>query len=114
MILAYCGLNCSECPVYLASVEKNTAGQIWLAKEYSSDMCTFSKEDMNCLGCHSDTVSQKMCGDCEIRICGMKKSYGSCAECGEFPCSVLKENFDDESDNLNNLKQLVLKSKKAD
>ena len=80
MDLAYCGLNCIECPIYLASINKNTAEQIKLANEYSTDTGRFSKEDMYCLGCHSDTVSQKMCGDCEIRRCGAKKSYGSCAE----------------------------------
>ena len=31
MDLAYCGLNCNECPIYLASVSKNTAEQIRLA-----------------------------------------------------------------------------------
>ena len=114
MVLAYCGLNCNECPVYLASIVNNVAAQIQLAREYSTDTCKFSKEDMYCLGCHSDTVSPKMCGDCQIRICSMRKSYGSCAECNKFPCSTLRENLDDSSDNMNNLKQLVIKYKKAE
>ena len=91
MELAYCGLNCNECPIYLASISQNTAEQIRLAHDYSTDACKFSKEDMYCLGCHSDTVSQKMCGDCEIRMCG-----------------------GDNSDRLNNLKQLAMKNKKAE
>ncbi len=69
---AYCGLKCNECPVYQASVSRNTAEQIRLAEEYSTDTCKFTKEDMYCLGCHSDMPSQKMCGDCEIRIRGGK------------------------------------------
>lgn len=64
MDLAYCGLNCNECPIYLASVNNNTDEQIRLANEYSNDTCKFIKEDMYCLGCHSDEVSKKMCGDC--------------------------------------------------
>ena len=111
MDLAYCGLNCKECPVYLASIGKDTAEQIRLADEYSTVAYKFSKEDMYCLGCHSDTVSQKMCGKCEIRICGAKKIYGNCAECTEFPCSTLEKYLDDNSDNLNNLKQLATKYK---
>ncbi len=71
MELAYCGLHCEECPVYLATVNKDDEKQKLLAKEYSTDTCTFSKEDMICLGCHSDTVSEKMCGDCEHRTCGL-------------------------------------------
>ena len=42
MYLAYCGLNCGECAVYLASVRKDTAGQIRLADEYSTDTYKFS------------------------------------------------------------------------
>ena len=114
MDLAYCGLKCNECPVYLASVEKNTVRQAWLADQYSTDTCKFSKEDMYCLGCHSDTVSQKMCEDCEIRMCGMKKAYGNCARCAEFPCSTLDKNLDRNSDHLNNLKQLALKYRKTE
>lgn len=114
MYLAYCGLNCGECAVYLASVRKDTAGQIRLADEYSTDTYKFSKEDMYCLGCHSDTVSQKMCGDCEIRLCCTKKSYKSCAECGGFPCSTLEKNLGDNSDNLNRLRQLAAEYKKEE
>ena len=43
MVLAYCGLNCNECPVYLASIVNNVAAQIQLAREYSTDTCKFSK-----------------------------------------------------------------------
>ena len=114
MELAYCGLNCNECPLYLASISQNMVEQIRLAQEYSTDTCRFSKEDMYCLGCHSDTVSQKMCGDCEIRLCGAKKSYGSCAKCDEFPCSTLEENLGNHYDNLKHLKQLAIQHKKAE
>lgn len=34
---AYCGSDCRECPVYLASVGRDTAAQIRLADEYSDD-----------------------------------------------------------------------------
>ena len=114
MDLAYCGLDCNKCPVYLASISKNVAEQIRLATEYSTGTYKFSKEDMYCLGCHSDIVSQKMCENCEIRICSVKKSYGSCAECVDFPCSILVKNLGDNSDNLNTLKQLAIKYKKVE
>ena len=50
MDFTYCGLDCSECPVYLATIRKNTDEQIKLANEYSTDVTKFSKEDMYCLG----------------------------------------------------------------
>lgn len=114
MELAYCGLNCNQCPVYLASITKNTEKQIILAKEYSTDTCKFSKDDMFCLGCHSDTLSDKMCGGCEIRKCGIEKTSGSCAACAEFPCSILETYLGVNSDSLNNLKELAAKYRKTE
>lgn len=114
MELAYCGLNCNECLIYLASVSKNTEKQIILAKEYSTDTCKFSKEDMFCLGCHSDTLSEKMCGGCEIRKCGIEKSCTNCAECDSFPCNILVKYLGDSSNNLDNLKRFAAKYKKAE
>ena len=46
MVLKYCGLNCKECPVYLASISKNTAEKIRLANEYLAGTFKFSKKDM--------------------------------------------------------------------
>lgn len=114
MELAYCGLNCNECLIYLASISKNTAKQIILAKEYSTDNCKFSKEDMFCLGCHSDILSEKICGGCEIRKCGIEKPCRNCAECIEFPCAILEKYLGDNSENMNSLKQLAAKHRKTE
>ena len=96
MELAYCGLKCDECPVYTASVSKNTAEQSRLAKEYS------------------EFTSKKMCGDCEIRKCGVERAGKNCAECTEFPCSLLEEQLGDSSDGLNRLKQLAAADRQAE
>jgi hypothetical protein len=64
----------------LPQFNNNDEEQIRLAKEYSTNTCVFSKDDMFCLGCHSDTHSEKMCGDCAIRNCGVKKSCNICAK----------------------------------
>lgn len=114
MELAYCGLKCGECPIYIASVSNHTAEQIRLAKEYSTDNYQFSKEDMVCLGCHSEFTSQKMCGDCEIRKCGVERACNNCAECAEFPCPILEKQLGDSSDSLESLKQLAAKDRKAE
>lgn len=114
MELAYCGLNCNECPIYLVSISQNTAKQIKLAKEYSTDTCEFSKEDMYCMGCYSDTVSEKMCKNCEIRKCGVEKDCKNCAECIDFPCTILKKCLGENSDSLSNLKQLATKYRKTE
>ena len=114
MELAYCGLNCGECLIYLASINQNTDEQVRLAKEYSTETCKFTKADMYCLGCHSETTSEKMCGGCEIRKCGMEKYCKNCAECYDFPCSIIEKYLGDNSDNLNNLKQLATEFRKTE
>lgn len=88
MSLAYCGLKCDECPVYLATINNNKEEQSRLAKEYSTDTCKFTRNDMLCLGCRSDNPSEKMCSGCGIRQCGVRKSCSICSECNEFPCSI--------------------------
>ncbi|MCI8373011.1 MAG: DUF3795 domain-containing protein [Lachnospiraceae bacterium] len=113
MEFAYCGLKCRECPVYRATVSKDSEKQIALAVEYSTDDCQFTKEDMICLGCHSDMPSENMCRDCEIRTCGIEKACKNCAECDSFPCSVLDKYLDDSSVQRNNLMQLAAAYKKA-
>lgn len=48
--IAYCGLLCSECPVYIATKTNDTAMKITLASEYSNEHCSFAPEDMECEG----------------------------------------------------------------
>jgi hypothetical protein len=54
MVLAYCGLCCSNCGMYL-------------------------KE--KCLGCHS---KQPMNRNCKMKACAQERGYGTCAECVDF------------------------------
>ena len=28
---------------------------------------------------------------CRIKICCLKRGFGTCAECSDFPCNILKE-----------------------
>ena len=114
MEIACCGLDCRECAVYLASVNGDTKRQEELAKEYSTESHRFSKEDMFCQGCHSDTVSEKMCGDCEIRKCSREKSWRNCGECDSYPCSVLVQYSGDDSDNLKNLRRIAAGHRKEE
>lgn len=61
--------------------QKNLYGSYWKAIEkclvvphdkYLGEV-VFSPEDMYCLKCHSDTPSQKMCSNCEIRNRGLMR-----------------------------------------
>lgn len=112
MDIAYCGLQCRECPVYLATAGRKEDLQARLADEYSTDTVLFTKEDMVCMGCHSHAPSEKMCGGCAIRACCMEKSCRHCAECSEFPCKVLSQALTGNPDQMTVLKQLADKYQK--
>lgn len=114
MDLAYCGLNCGECPIYLVSINQNAEEQVRLAKEYSTETCNFSKTDIYCLGCHSETTSEKMCGGCEIRKCGKEKPFKNCAECNNFPCAILEKYLEEKSEGLNKLKQIATEFRRTE
>lgn len=64
--LAPCGVFCGSCP-------------------------SFNK---SCFGCSSENVKQakrKSCEGCKIRVCCYtKKQISYCAECDQFPCSIIK------------------------
>jgi len=76
--------------VYIATAEDDEQAKEKIAIEFSGGRMQFSKEDMNCYGCfHEETKNSKMCGGCEIRICGEDKGVKNCAYCGDYPCSKI-------------------------
>ena len=90
MHLAYCGFNCETCPVYMATIQKDKALQETLAKEYSTKNSLFVAADMICKGCKAKVVSEKMCGFCEMRRCGIEKKVDNCGMCAEYPCTKIE------------------------
>ncbi len=92
-MIAFCGLNCSKCPAFLATQEDNDT----LRAEFSKMLATnyglkYKPEEINCDGCH--TTGDRIlgyCSSCEIRLCGMEKKLGTCAECADQPCDKLNK-----------------------
>jgi hypothetical protein len=92
-MMAVCGINCSECPAFLATqanddFKRKEVAEIW-SKEFQA---SFKPEDINCDGC---TAGKERlfghCHGCEIRKCGREKQVKSCAFCEEYICSKLNE-----------------------
>ena len=96
--LAYCGLICPSCGIYLATREKNPDKQhqmrIEIAeqiKEYYGQEC--KPEDVgDCDGCKTEGAKLFSTG-CQIRICAREKGIENCAYCHEYPCEALKKLF---------------------
>ncbi len=83
----YCGLNCENCDVFIATKNDDKNLREKLAKD-CQEMQQFNIEakDVNCSGCKSDGVRFVYCSGCEMRSCNIAKGYESCAECKEYPC----------------------------
>lgn len=89
-LMSYCGLMCSTCPAYIATINNDDELRKKTADEWSKSFSPDIKaEDINCKGCKSDTVFG-YCSICEIRSCSRNNSYSSCAECSSFGCDKLE------------------------
>jgi hypothetical protein len=100
IMIAYCGLMCSSCPIQLATLEQDKSRQLTM-RESIADQCSkyygmkMQPEDVNdCDGCRADT-GKLFSGslNCEIRKCAIQRHIESCAFCDAFACDRLRKHF---------------------
>ena len=84
--IAYCGLNCVECPANIARQTNDQELREKTAKAWSGAGFTVKAEQVNCEGCHSTGELFFHCHQCGVRNCASGKGMNTCAECGEYPC----------------------------
>jgi hypothetical protein len=109
---ACCGLDCSQCPAFIATQADNDrkraeTAQVW-SKQYDAEI---KPEDINCDGCCSRngrlfTYPQV----CEIRKCGIGKQVPNCAHCPQYACEKLTALFGaapQAKENLDGIKQVL-------
>ena len=105
-MLSYCGINCGECPAYLAT-KKNDEEEIKkIANEWSSDAMKFSPEEIFCDGCSNEKRHFSWVPNCDIRICCTEKKLENCAYCDDFICEVLKNSLDKDPNAKLNLEEI--------
>jgi len=95
-LVAMCGLICSDCPAYLATVnnddEKRRETAAAWSKQFGVDI---KPEGINCMGCLStEGPVFHHCTVCEIRKCGMDKGVPDCGHCAEYACEKLTAFFE--------------------
>jgi hypothetical protein len=91
-MLAYCGLDCSECKAYIAKQTDDDDLRMKTAEEWSRPDYPVSPEDINCDGCKSETGELwKWCLSCEVRACAGERGVETCAHCNEFGCDKLEK-----------------------
>jgi len=86
-IIAYCGLVCTDCPAYIATLADDREALEKVAaqwrEEYSSPNITV--EPVICDGCLTD--QGRKCGhcfECEIRACAMGRGVVNCGHCPDY------------------------------
>jgi len=93
-LIAYCGIDCSECPAYLATQSGDKKEIKKVADEWSSDSMSFKPEEILCNGCNQDGQVFSWCRECPIRICCKDIGYENCAYCEEYVCDHLTMTFE--------------------
>ena len=93
-LIAYCGLNCSKCPAYVATQSGDPAELERVAAEWREafNMPDLTAESLICDGCLPGEISGRLSGYCEtcaIRACGVERGVATCAHCDEFACEKL-------------------------
>lgn len=89
--VAFCGLDCSNCSAYKATIGNDNELRIKTAAEWGVAFQTNIKpEEIHCLGCKSTTIFT-YCRVCEIRACNLHKLYDNCAECESYACEKLAQ-----------------------
>ena len=86
--LAYCGYDCSECPVYKATMSNNLEElKCVLFAPHNKE---HTIESLGCYGCNDPRSKNHMCSNCFIKNCATSKKIKNCGYCDEFPCNYLK------------------------
>ncbi len=89
-MIAYCGLDCSNCPTFLATQNDDDVAREKTAALYAEKFgLNLPKEEINCDGCLSASGKKiGYCRVCEIRSCCLERGLENCAHC-EQPCEKL-------------------------
>jgi hypothetical protein len=99
-MIAYCGLDCFPCPIYLVTREKDEKKKEEMKigiihecqKRYGIEL---KLEDVtDCDGCRTEGGRLfSGCKECPIRNCAGDKSVENCAYCEDYPCEKLEKFF---------------------
>jgi len=94
-LIACCGLDCCQCPAYVATQKDDKEGLAKTAAEWAKMFkMEIKPEDVICEGCTTPSPKKATyCGMCKIRLCCLGKELENCASCAEYACGKLKEFF---------------------
>lgn len=93
-LVSVCGLVCSECPAYLATLSNDEEKAREVAAGWSQAFgITVAVSDVWCDGCLPEGRKCAHCNQCEIRACGVERGFDNCAACADYACDKLEPLF---------------------
>jgi hypothetical protein len=103
--IAFCGLDCSTCPIHLATLEEDQDTKTRKRAEIAEILAKIYKSTpkpeiiCDCDGCKV-AVGRLFtgCSGCKIRNCALERELENCAFCSSYPCEILKKHFAIDSD----------------
>jgi hypothetical protein len=101
-MMAYCGLTCDSCPIYLATIELDKSHQ----QEMRVSIARLCYEQYGMKLKPEDITDCDGCRSCEIRKCASQRNIENCAYCPEYLCDKLKEFLSHEPDAQNRLEEI--------
>ena len=81
---APCGVFCPTCFLYMGNHDDPAR------LPHASVVLGVPEEDLRCEGCGSSRTAAR-CASCAVRRCAEERGVDSCADCPEFPCSLLRD-----------------------
>jgi len=110
-IIAYCGLTCHTCAIFLTTRENNNEKKhkmrVDIARQIKEVYGTeYEADDIaDCDGCRAKD-GRIFSKDCQIRKCAQEKDVESCAGCTEYACEKLEKLFTTDPEARKRLDQI--------
>ncbi|MFC2078763.1 DUF3795 domain-containing protein [Candidatus Bipolaricaulota bacterium] len=97
-MLAYCGINCTECSAYKATVTSDEKLMHHVEEKFGDGTGTY--RDWVCLGClhPKPALIAKYCATCKIRGCAVERNVDICAACLDYDDCEKLQSFIKEED----------------
>lgn len=91
---AYCGINCTTCPLYIATTTNDDSmKETLMAKWGKLYNHSFDIKEMECYGCKSNVKFYK-CKNCNITACNISNGIETCTKCTNHPCERINKFYE--------------------
>lgn len=93
-LIAYCGINCDTCPLYIATINNDEAMKKEILLKYEKLYNrSFEIKEMECYGCKSG-MKFSLSNACNITPCNINRGTETCSQCENYQCERIKKFYE--------------------